>query len=127
MPTTPPVRGWVTQKFSTIPRRGVAHLGIDIAADEGTPIIAAAPGKISDVSTDRFYGNLVTIDHGNGFITRYGHCLKIFVAKGQHVNRGQRIALVGSTGYSSAPHLHYEVIKNGKNINPLGFIVAGKK
>jgi murein DD-endopeptidase MepM/ murein hydrolase activator NlpD len=127
MPTTLPVRGWVTQKFSSdTTHRGIAHLGIDIAADKGTPIIAAAPGMISDVSEDQFYGNLITIDHGNGFITRYGHCLKIFVTKGQHVYRGQRIALVGNTGYSSAPHLHYEVIKNGKNINPLGFIVAGK-
>jgi murein DD-endopeptidase MepM/ murein hydrolase activator NlpD len=128
MPTTPPVRGWVTQKFSidTV-RRGIAHPGIDIAAAEGTPIVAAAPGRISEVGEDRFYGNLVTIDHGNGFITRYGHCLEILVAKGQRVVRGQKIALVGSTGFSSAPHLHYEVIKNGKNINPLGFIVAGKR
>jgi len=127
MPSTPPVRGWVTQKFSidTV-RRGGAHPGIDIAADEGTPIVAAAPGRVSDVAMDRFYGNLVTIDHGNGYVTRYGHCLKIFVVKGQRVTRGQRIAEVGSTGYSSAPHLHYEVIKGGKNINPLGFIVAGK-
>ncbi len=127
MPSTAPVRGWVTQKFSidTV-RRGGAHPGIDIAADEGTPIVAAAPGRVSDVTLDRFYGNLVTIDHGNGYVTRYGHCLKIFVVKGQRVTRGQRIAQVGSTGYSSAPHLHYEVIKNGKNINPLGFIVAGK-
>jgi len=127
VPTTLPVRGWVTQKFSNdTTHHGIAHLGIDIAADEGMPIIAAAPGMINDVSTDQFYGNLITIDHGNGFITRYGHCLKILVTKGQHVNRGQRIALVGNTGYSSAPHLHYEVIKNGKNVNPLGFIAAGK-
>jgi murein DD-endopeptidase MepM/ murein hydrolase activator NlpD len=128
LPTTPPVRGWVTQKFSidTV-RRGIAHPGIDIAASEGTPIVAAAPGTVVDVAATRFYGNLVTIDHGNGYITRYGHCLKVFVKKGQRVDRGGTIAQVGNTGFSSAPHLHYEVIKNGKNINPLGFIVAGKK
>jgi murein DD-endopeptidase MepM/ murein hydrolase activator NlpD len=128
IPTTPPVQGWVTQKFSNdTTRRGIAHPGIDIAADEGTPIVAAAPGRVSDAGLDRYYGNLITIDHGNGFTTRYGHCLKIFVTKGEHVARGQRIGLVGTTGFSSAPHLHYEVIKNGRNINPLGFIVAGKK
>jgi len=89
--------------------------------------ISAAPGTVVDVAATRFYGNLVTIDHGNGYITRYGHCLKVFVKKGQRVDRGGTIAQVGNTGFSSAPHLHYEVIKNGKNINPLGFIVAGKK
>jgi len=127
IPTTPPVKGWITQKYTTdTTRRGISHPGIDIAAGEGTPIVAAAPGTVIDVTTDDVFGKMIVINHGHGFVTRYGHCSKILVAKNQNVSRGQRIGLVGSTGHSSAPHLHYEVIRNGKSINPLGFIVEGK-
>ena len=127
VPTTPPVKGWITQKYTTdTTRRGISHPGIDIAAGEGTPIVAAARGVIVDVTTEGVFGNMIVINHGHGFITRYGHCSKVLVSKNQNVARGQRIGLVGSTGHSSAPHLHYEVIRNGKSINPLGFIVEGK-
>ena len=127
MPTTPPVRGWITQKFfSDTLHKWATHPGIDIAAAEGTEIVAPAPGKVADLKVDEFYGNLVVLNHAKGYVTRFGHCSKVFVLRGQKIARGQRIALVGNTGHSTAPHLHYEVIKDGKYMNPLGFIVAGK-
>jgi murein DD-endopeptidase MepM/ murein hydrolase activator NlpD len=70
---------------------------------------------------------MVTIKHGYGFMTRYGHCLQVLVNKGDHVERGQTIALVGNTGRSSAPHLHYEIIKEGKNVDPQEYIIRMQK
>jgi murein DD-endopeptidase MepM/ murein hydrolase activator NlpD len=99
-----------------------AHNGIDYAATLGTLIRATAPGVVEDVSNDTYFGKTLTIKHGYGFSTRYGHCSQIIVAKGDHVERGQTIALVGNTGRSSAPHLHYEVQKDGKNLDPTKYV-----
>jgi murein DD-endopeptidase MepM/ murein hydrolase activator NlpD len=127
-PMALPVEGWITQQFIDDTTPGVAtHPGIDIAAAEGMIIKAPAPGTVLSVETDQYYGNLIVIKHNEEFTTRYGHCAKAFVSKGEKIERGQPIALVGNTGHSTAPHLHYEVIRNGKNINPLQFTSTGNK
>jgi murein DD-endopeptidase MepM/ murein hydrolase activator NlpD len=126
-PSVLPVEGWITQQFNNDTMQGAdAHPGIDIAAAEGMIIKAPERGVVLAVETDQYYGNLIVIKHDEEFITRYGHCAKVFISKGEKVERGQTIALVGNTGHSSAPHLHYEVIRNGKNVNPLEFIPSEK-
>ncbi len=94
------------------------HTGQDIGAKHGTPIVAAAPGKVISASYSRGYGNMVVIDHGGGVSTLYGHCSRLFVKRGENVKQGQKIAAVGSTGLSTGPHLHFEVRIKGKPVNP---------
>jgi murein DD-endopeptidase MepM/ murein hydrolase activator NlpD len=98
------------------------HSGIDFAASIGTPIYATADGKISTVEV-KFsgYGKLVEIDHGFGYRTRYAHMHEFAVRKGQQVRRGDLIGYVGNTGLSTAPHLHYEVLINGKQVDPVHY------
>jgi murein DD-endopeptidase MepM/ murein hydrolase activator NlpD len=124
MPNIQPViDGWITRKFlAEANDTEQAHNGIDYAATQGTLIRATAPGIVEEVTNDRYFGLMLTINHGYGMSTRYGHCSQILVAKGNHVERGQTIALVGNTGHSSAPHLHYEVLKEGKNVDPAKYI-----
>ncbi|MBL8068473.1 MAG: peptidoglycan DD-metalloendopeptidase family protein [Armatimonadetes bacterium] len=98
------------------------HTGQDIAAPSGTAIKAAGSGKVITAAYLNGYGNTVVIDHGGGVSTLYGHCSRLFVSVGQTVSQGQKIAAVGSTGYSTGPHLHFEVRINGKPVNPLGRI-----
>ena len=100
------------------------HRGLDISNNTGTPIIATADGVINKTATDNGLGKFIVIDHGYGFKTRYGHLSKISVKRGQKVKRGDVIGLMGSTGYSTGPHLHYEVIRNGKFLNPRKFILS---
>jgi murein DD-endopeptidase MepM/ murein hydrolase activator NlpD len=97
------------------------HTGIDITAPRGTPIYAAGDGTVVDIKGMSGYGNVVVINHGFGYQTLYGHMSKKAVRPGQKVKRGECIGYVGSTGMSTAPHLHYEVIKNGTKINPINF------
>ena len=98
------------------------HTGMDFSAKKGTPIYATGNGKISEVRRSRRgYGNHVIIDHGYGYKTLYAHMKKYIVRKGQKVKRGEVIGYVGNTGTSVAPHLHYEVIKNNKKIDPANF------
>jgi len=98
------------------------HTGMDFSAKSGTPIYATGDGKISKVKKSRIgYGNHVIIDHRYGYKTLYAHMTKYIVHKGQKVKRGEVIGYVGSTGTSVAPHLHYEVIKDGRKINPVNF------
>jgi len=98
------------------------HTGMDFSAKSGTPIYATGDGKVSKVRRSRRgYGNHVIIDHGYGYKTLYAHMKKYAVRKGQEVKRGEVIGYVGSTGTSVAPHLHYEVIKDGRKINPVNF------
>jgi murein DD-endopeptidase MepM/ murein hydrolase activator NlpD len=94
------------------------HTGIDMAVAAGTPILAAMSGTIVVSAYSNIYGNYVIINHGNGYQTLYGHMQKILVQKGQTVNQGTRIGLVGSTGYSTGPHLHFSVYKNGRLNDP---------
>lgn len=95
------------------------HTGTDMACPTGTPILAAMSGKVTTTGINRVYGNYVIIDHGNGYQTLYAHMSKIIASKGQWVSQGTRIGLVGSTGYSTGPHLHFTVYKNGKLIDPM--------
>ena len=108
------------------PFRGTAamHAGVDIPGPVGTPIYATADGMISHASRLGGYGNMVEINHGKGIATRYGHLSKILVADGAHVTRGQLIALMGSTGRSTGPHLHYEVRIDGHAVNPIPFLTT---
>jgi murein DD-endopeptidase MepM/ murein hydrolase activator NlpD len=98
------------------------HKGQDISAPMGTPIIAAADGVIVIARRLRGYGNGIYIDHGNGIETRYGHLSRIDVVEGQPVKKGQHLGLVGSTGRSTGPHLHYEVRVNGQPTSPLLYL-----
>ncbi len=108
------------------PFRGTAamHAGVDIPGPVGTPIYATADGIVSNASWRGGYGNLVEVNHGKGIATRYGHLSKMLVADGARVKRGQLIALMGSTGRSTGPHLHYEVRMDGHAVNPLPFLTT---
>lgn len=102
------------------------HPGIDFAAPRGTHVDAVAAGIVTYAGPDAGYGNLVEINHGNGYATRYGHNEKILVHVGQRVHKGQPIALVGSTGRSTGPHCHFEVLLNGRSVNPQRYVEAGR-
>ena len=117
-----PVKGWLTSSFGMrrdpFNGRRKMHEGLDIASRTGTPVIATADGIVSSVKTEPGYGKVVTIDHGYGYRTIYGHNSKIFAKVGQRVRRGDRIAAVGNTGRSTGSHVHYEVRLNGVPVNP---------
>ena len=117
-----PVSGRISSGYGMrvhpISGRRKMHTGIDIAAPTGTPIKAAGSGVVIAASYMGGYGNTVIIDHGGGIATLYGHCSKLYVSAGQKVKQGDIIAAVGSTGYSTGPHLHWEVRKNGSPVNP---------
>ena len=98
------------------------HEGIDFAAPQGTPIHSVAAGIVTWAGPRGGYGNMVQVDHGNGYATRYGHAYKVLVHVGQTVQRGDVLALVGDTGRSTGPHVHFEVLKNGHEVNPARFI-----
>ncbi len=102
-------------------KRIMPHHGIDLAANRGTPILAAADGYVTFTGRNGGYGLFVVIDHKYGFKTKYGHLQKIYVRRGQFVKRGDKIGEVGNTGLSTAPHLHYEVHYRGKPVNPTQF------
>lgn len=118
--TVKPVSGTITSRFGSKESiRTTAHKGIDIGAPNGTQIKAAANGTVTFAGyTTGGYGNLVVISHGNNIETYYGHASKIYVKKGQTVTAGDVIAAVGSTGRSTGNHLHFEIRKNGNQINP---------
>jgi murein DD-endopeptidase MepM/ murein hydrolase activator NlpD len=115
-----PVNGAVVSGFGM--RWGRMHEGIDIAASSGTPIWAAAGGTVIHAGWLGGYGNLVVVDHGNGLATAYAHASTILVAVGQQVSQGETVSLVGSTGNSSGPHLHFEVRVNGVAVDPLLYL-----
>jgi murein DD-endopeptidase MepM/ murein hydrolase activator NlpD len=99
-----------------------SHHGIDFAAVAGTQVLAVADGVVSHTGTDGGYGRMVEITHGNGYVTRYAHNAKLLVKPGQTVKRGDPIALMGSTGRSTGPHVHFEVLRDGRPMNPLSFV-----
>ena len=118
-----PVSGRITSRFGANESiRDHTHKGIDIAAPKGTPIQATASGQVTYAGWMSGYGYLVRISHGNGIETYYGHCSKLYVEKGDMVEAGEKIAAVGSTGNSTGNHLHFEIRKNGKQINPQTYV-----
>jgi murein DD-endopeptidase MepM/ murein hydrolase activator NlpD len=127
-PSVMPTQGWLTSNFSSHrfhPLLGYArpHLGIDVRAPRGTAIEAPAAGTVISAKWEGGYGWAVEIDHGYGIVTRYAHTSKMLVKVGDHVQRGDVIALVGQTGLAEGPHLHYEVRVNGKPVDPLKFVL----
>lgn len=121
-----PLKGWISRGFvDNAESLGGAHLGIDIAASEGKEVIATGKGIVKFSGWDDRFGKLIIINHENGYETYFGHNSELKVSKGQIIKRGQVIALSGNTGMSSAPHLHYEIKKDGISINPENYL--GKK
>lgn len=120
------VRGTITSPYGSRrdPMTGVStfHQGLDIAAPKGTAVYAAADGTVIFSGYRNSYGNVVMIDHGGGIVTVYAHNSSLVASKGQTVKKGQVISKVGSTGYSTGNHLHFEVRKNGSTVNPRGYI-----
>jgi murein DD-endopeptidase MepM/ murein hydrolase activator NlpD len=98
------------------------HRGLDFAGEAGSEIVAVAAGVVTYSGDKAGYGNVVEVNHGNGLVTRYGHNAKNLAVVGQTVTRGQTLALMGSTGRSTGPHVHFEVLKNGAQVNPLSFV-----
>ena len=126
-PSIRPVQGWETSGFgprmSPFTGQMAMHDGLDIGAPMNAPVKAPAAGRISVVGYDPKMGNVVNIDHGYGVETQFGHLAKIMVRDGQKVKRGDLIALVGSTGLSTGPHVHYMVKINGRPVNPQTYIL----
>jgi murein DD-endopeptidase MepM/ murein hydrolase activator NlpD len=131
VPTQQPVQaghvgssfGWRIDPFNG---RSALHTGLDFQADPGTPILAAAGGVVVEQDVHPAYGNMVEIDHGNNLVTRYAHASRVWVKKGDLVRRGQKIAEVGTTGRSTGPHLHFEVMVQGVPQDPQKFLAAGR-
>lgn len=115
--------GWRIDPFTG---GSALHTGLDFQAESGTPILAAAGGVVVVQDVHSAYGNMVEIDHGNDLITRYAHASKVFVKKGDLIKRGQKIAEVGTTGRSTGPHLHFEVLVQGVPQDPQKFLTAGR-
>lgn len=126
-PNIKPARGWLTSRFgyrmSPFTGKATMHAGLDIAAAPGSPVYAPADGVVSFAGYDQGYGKLVSIDHGYGVTTRFGHTSQIYVQVGQKVSKWDVVAAVGNTGRSTGPHLHYEVRINGTPVDPVNFIL----
>lgn len=122
-PSIWPAHGWLTGVFGGRPDPFTGepdiHQGIDIATDKGNPVYATADGTVASAGPAGQYGNLIVLTHDFGLSTRYGHLSRFNVHAGQRVARGEVIGYVGSTGRSTGAHLHYEILANGKQINPL--------
>jgi len=126
-PSIQPTDGWITSKFgyrkSPFTGKREFHKGLDIATRKKSPIFATANGVVTYVGTKGLLGKVIIIDHGYGIVTRYGHLYNALKKKGDKVKRGDKIALVGSTGRTTGPHLHYEVRLNGVPVNPEKYIL----
>jgi murein DD-endopeptidase MepM/ murein hydrolase activator NlpD len=126
--TTVPV-GWPVERSSVVvtaefgsPRGGSRHQGIDLAAPAGTPVRVTADGRVVVAERDGRYGRTVVVDHGAGYRTRYAHLKRIETSVGKRLRRGDVIGRVGKSGSASGAHLHYEVIRNGVQVNPRGYL-----
>lgn len=136
LPTLQPVQPWDTDRLisgfgmrlNPFHKGLYEHLGVDLAMPRGTPVLAAADGEITQLKRSDLqagYGNYVEIDHGNGMVTRYAHLEDIDVKFGTRVAKGETIGTVGTSGGSVAPHLHYEILRNGKNVDPVFYMLEG--
>ena len=121
------VKSWITSRFgyrkSPFTQRRELHKGYDIASRQGTPILSTADGVVTFAGKKGLLGKTVVIDHGHGMVTRYGHCSKLLKKRGDKVKRWETIALMGNTGRSTGPHVHYEVHLNGIPVNPVKYIL----
>jgi murein DD-endopeptidase MepM/ murein hydrolase activator NlpD len=127
MPSGRPVEdGWLSSKYGkrNDPFTGKQefHKGLDFAGKKGSEVIVVGDGVVTWAGNRSGYGNLVEVSHGNGYVTRYGHNQKHLVKVGDTVRKGQQIALMGSTGRSTGPHVHFEVMRDGKTVNPASYI-----
>lgn len=124
----PITKGWLSSYFGMrthpISGRREMHKGIDFAGSMGGPVIAVAKGVVTYAGKRYSYGNLIEIAHGNGYSTRYAHNSRLMVSVGDTVEKGFQIAEIGSSGRSTGPHVHFEVLKNGREVNPIPFIRA---
>ena len=122
----PVKKGWISSRYGrrTDPFSGniAWHGGVDFAGKDGSDIVSVAAGVVTWSSDKYGYGNLVEINHGNGFVTRYAHCKENLVKVGDVVKKGQIVALMGSSGRSTGPHVHFEVFKNGRAVDPATYI-----
>lgn len=109
-------------RFHPILKKNKMHTGMDIGAPKGANIVAAENGTVIQAGWNNAYGNMIVINHGGNLVTLYAHASKLLVSVGQQVTKGQVIAKVGSTGYSTGPHLHFEVRKNGDPVNPSSYL-----
>lgn len=136
MPTAAPVEGWQPDRLisgfgmrvNPFHKGLYEHLGVDIAMPRGTPVKATAAGKVTQLKRSDLeagYGNYIEIDHGNGITTRYAHLDEISVRYGAKVAKGDVVGTVGSSGGSVAPHIHYEILRDGKNVDPIFYMVEG--
>jgi biotin carboxyl carrier protein len=130
VPTQQPVTGSLGSSFGwridPFTGRSALHTGLDFQANTGTPILAAAGGVVVTQEFHPEYGNMIEVDHGKDLMTRYAHTSRAYVKKGDLIKRGQRIADVGSTGRSTGPHLHFEVLVRGVPQDPQKFLTAGR-
>jgi murein DD-endopeptidase MepM/ murein hydrolase activator NlpD len=126
-PVSRSVKSWITSRFgyrkSPFTGRREFHRGFDISSRKGTPILATADGVVTYAGKKGLLGTTVIIDHGHGIVTRYGHCSKTLKKRGDRVKRWEPIALMGNTGRSTGPHVHYEVRLNGIPVNPEKYIL----
>ncbi len=126
-PSVWPVRGWISSRFgyrvSPFTGRRELHKGLDIVNRAGTPVVVTADGQVVFTGYKGGYGKMVIVDHGLGKVTKYGHLSKIDVRNGDSVIRGQELGRLGNTGRSTGPHLHYEVVLNGKAVNPVDYLL----
>ncbi len=118
------VSSWYGWRMDPISGRRTMHRGLDFSARLGTPVSSVADGVVSFSGRYKTYGEVVEITHGQGFVTRYAHMQKRLVRKGQKVRRGDVIGRVGSTGKSTFSHLHYEVLKDGRRVNPVRYVLT---
>jgi murein DD-endopeptidase MepM/ murein hydrolase activator NlpD len=131
LPLTPPVDNfYVSSGFGgrrdPFTKQWAAHEGLDLVAKEGSPVTLPAAGRVVDITYDEGYGHMVEVDHGLGIRTRYAHMKKIMVKKGEMLDPGRQVGTLGDSGRSSGPHLHYEVLVEGKPVDPLRFMERGR-
>jgi len=126
----PVKRGWISSFFGMrndpFTGRKELHKGIDFAGRLGSEVVAVAAGVVTWIGEKSGYGKTIELNHGNGYVTRYGHNDSILVSMGDKVEKGQTLALMGSSGRSTGPHVHFEVIRNGKTVNPAKYIKASR-
>ncbi len=129
-PSIRPTKGYISRGFGIridpFTGRRQPHLGIDLATDIGTPVYATADGRVSFVGSDPGLGKMIRINHLSGYTTVYAHLFQMEVKRGEYVKRGEVIGAVGNTGYSTGPHLHYEVRFQGQPKNPLNYILSNQ-